>query len=238
MIYRIDLQHYLRFAIDFFTREELVNINYAIISAKMIYGGRYGAKCSKLHDLWPSTETLAAYADTGDKDLLEKMYMTEVKPALKSQSEWKKGEFEGTYQEEFYRSFIYPWIKMHADVLIICDESENEYVDIVCKCLKEFGVEVIDLNVLFTKGKIGPIKIDMDKITETAHSISKKINRVNDLTLATTAEGREQLVTKRWNTKQKISKLKELGIKLDKSDLKNINSILLDAWNQEINGLM
>ena len=78
MIFRIDIQHFLSHMIDYFTREELIHFQYAIISAKIPNQGR----CSnvvKVNNLYPDVDTITAYADYKDRDIAEKMYFEMLK---------------------------------------------------------------------------------------------------------------------------------------------------------------
>lgn len=223
MIYRIDFQHFMTHAIDYFTRDELAHIQYAIISAKVANGGR-ATNVSKLSaTIYPSTETVLAYAEFQDKKILEKMYTDELKE-----------EFVGNV---IYQAFVNPLIN-HYDVMIICDRVENDYIDILCSYLKkEFKIEVIDLNELFSKGKVGPIYIDRDAIWDKAVDIRRSAGRSQIEALSSTRDGRMKLVNM-WNKKEKIHKLKELGIRITRGDMKELDKLLIDAWvdNDEFNG--
>lgn len=223
MIYRIDFQHFLTHAIDHFTRDELTHFQYAIISAKIKNGGRV-SNMAKISELYPDSETVINYSEFKDKNILENMFMDMLHPSKKDSGdkyEWRSGIF--------YRTFINP-LKYHHDIVIICDEIENDYIDVLCKCLKKYyAIEVINLNELFSKGKVGPIYIDRDEIHNKAVDIARTASKEMIKSMSTTRDGRLKLIS-RMSKKDKIEKLKELGIKVTSVDKNNLDELLIDGW--------
>lgn len=224
MIYRIDLQHYLVHAIDHFSLKDLTEMQYCIISAKIPNGG----KCRnvvKMNDLYPSTEAVINYADTHDKSILKKMYIDEMFP------KHKKGEPEtSTFTNAIYQTFINPLLQ-HYNVMILCDELENPYIDCLCEYLKdEYGIEVIDLNELFTKGRVGSIYIDRKEIKDKAVDIRRGALRDQVKAMSSTRDGKEMLIAK-MTKKKKLKELEKFGVKADKDD--DIDSMLLEEWCRE-----
>lgn len=214
MIYRIDMKHFLSHAIDHFTRDDLSHFQYAIISAAIKNGSR-AQNMAKLNDLYPTPETIIEYAELHDKSILEKMYLeTLTKPAI---------------AHSIYRSFVNPLIN-HVDVVIICGESENDYIDVFVKHLrKTYHIEVIDLNVLFSTGRVGEIYIDRNKIWDKAVDIRRDAGKEEMKALSSTKDGRLRLI-KMMNRKDKIEKLKSLGINITSADRDSLDNILIEEW--------
>lgn len=222
MIYRIDLQHFLTHAIDYFSRDELSHFQYAIISAKIANNGRE-LNVTKLNNLYPTPDIVLSYAEYKDKKILEKMY-TDLLTVHDSNDEW--------IGEIIYKSFVNPLIH-HHDVVIICDRTENDYIDILCKHLKKnYEIDVINLNQLFSEGKVGPIYIDRDVIWDKAVDIRRTAGKHQIEAMSSTRDGRMKLLSL-WNKKEKITKLKELGIKVNKGDMKELDKLLIDAWVED-----
>lgn len=221
MVYRIDIQHFLTHAIDHFTLRELIHFQYVIISAR-VKNGRRAANVVKKNDLYPDPEIVEAYASYKDKDILEKMYMDMLCPK-------KSDTGNDPYANSVYATFVNPLIK-HFDLVILCDESENPYIDIFCKYLKKsFEIEVIDLNELFTKGRVGKIYIDREAIWDKAVDVRRSSVKETIRSLESTRDGKLKLLGM-MTKKSKIKKLKELGINVSDSDKKDLDKILIDEW--------
>lgn len=227
MIYRIDFQHFMTHAIDHFDSQELAHFQYAIISAKI----RNGHRCDnieKISELYPTPEIVMNYAEYKDKEIMEKMYMDMLNPKLKDPRD------TDYVANMVYRTFVQSLIN-HYDVVIMCDEIENDYIDVLCKYLKKkFSIEVIDLNELFIKGRVGPIYLDRDKIRDKAVDIRRAAAREQLKALESTREGKLKIIGM-MNTKAKISKLKELGIKVSSADKKNLDKLLIEEWAENDN---
>ena len=232
MIYRCDLQHFLVHAIDYFSLPELTSIQYAIISAKISSSGRC-RNVTKLNTLYPDVETIIAYNDYKDKEMLETMYLEMLNP--EEESTYRNGvrssEESNPFTNTIYKAFINPLLE-HYDVMIICDEAENDYIDVLCKYLKNnFDIEVIDLNVLFTKGRIGAIYIDREEIRDKAVDIRRAALKEQIKSMASTKDGKERLISQ-MSKKDKLKQLKKYGVKLSPND-KDIDKILLEEWCAE-----
>lgn len=227
MVYRIDIQHFLTHAIDHFTRDELAHFQYAIVSAKVKNGSR-APNVAKIAEIYPSPEVVIAYAEYKDKKILEKMQMEE----LNSQRDPETGN--DPISNRIYETFVNPLLK-HHDIVIICDQLENDYIDVICKYLKKnFEIEVIDLNELFTKGRIGSIYIDRDEIWDKAVDVRRSANKMKYKFLESSRDGKLKLLGI-MTKKQKIAKLKELGINVTDADKKNLDKLLIDEWVENDN---
>ena len=226
MLYRIDYQNYLLHMIDYFTPMELSNILYAIVSGKIRNGGKTVVVSSCLQ-MYPTVEMIQVYTETQNKEILYKMY----KELLES-SEYKHNKQhvgEGTYA--VYQTFVKPVLD-HYDICIICDRNENEYIDCLVRYIKEkFDLETIDLNVLFKKGKIGPIYIDRKEIHDECVNMNRIVMKTKFDSMASTENGRMELISK-MSKKEKLKRLNDFGVTPMKDD--NINELLLDAWNESL----
>ena len=211
MLYRIDIERYLTHAIDHFTRDELANFEYAIIGTL-----RNGSRCNnvvKLNSIFPDIEIVTTFSDIGDKDILKKMYF----------------KYLDDMGRTIYQVFINP-ILQHKDIVIICKQQENVYIDVLVEYLKKnFHLECIDLNELFSKGRVGSIYIDRDDIHNKAVDIRREAGKEQIEALAATKDGRLKLLNMA-SSKWKVKKLKELGITVTKSDLKDLDKLLIESW--------
>lgn len=229
MIYRIDMQNFITHAIDHFTLDDLLEMQYAIISAKVVNTGK-SLNVVKVNELYPLPETIVTYAETQDKDLLEKMYLE----LLNGEDIDNQNEFSNDMDVNIYRLFINPLLH-HVNICIVCDRFENDYVDILCNHLKnKFDIEVIDLNELFTKGRVGPIYLDRDQIWDNAVDIRRAAAKEQSKRLGTTLEGKEKLIRK-MTKKEKIEKLEELGLKYRGESGKELNNLILEEWVHDDN---
>ena len=222
MIYRIDIQHFLTHAIDHFSRDYLVHFQYAIISAAIKNGNR-ATNVVKINELYPTPEIVIAYNEYKDKKILEKMYTELLVPPKNA----KNGDYWAA--NIIYKTFINPLMK-HFDIVILCDETENDYIDILSKVLKKnFKIDVIDLNKLFKDGHVGPIYIDRDEIWDVSVDIRRQAGKEMIESLSSTHDGKLKLISM-WSKKEKISKLKDLGISINKNDMKDLDKLLIEEW--------
>lgn len=219
MLYRIDLQHFLSHAIDYFTRNELAHCQYVIISAKIANTSTCDTVV-KRNNLYPTTDIVIAYEEYKNKSILEKMYMDFLKI---------DGPKDNWLANVIYTTFVNPVIN-HQDVVIVCDQVENDYIDVLCKYLhRDFALECIDLNKLFSEGKVDGIYLDRDKVWDRAVDIRRTAGKEQFNALASTRDGRLGLLAK-MTKKNKVDKLKELGIEVSKRDMGDLDKILMDAW--------
>lgn len=222
MVYRIDYQHFLTHMIDHFLPEEITHFQYAIISAKILNNNKV-SNVGKISELYPDPETVLTYSEYHDKEVLEKMYMDLLLPNK------REGDKKEWMSNLIYKVFINTLIH-HHDVVIICDRSENDYIDILCKCLKNnFAIEVCDLNELFSKGRVGPIYIDRDEIWNKAVDIRRASMKEQFRALESSRDGKLKLIGL-MGKKEKLKKLKELGIKATKSDKEYLDKLLIEEW--------
>jgi len=231
LIYRIDQRHFLTHFIDYFPLREITHMQYAIISAKIRNSGKL-QNVVKLPDLYPEPEIIIAYEESKDKNILEKMYFNFLDPSAEDKERMKRG---GSYfmYNIIYKSFINPLFQ-HNDIVIVCDEEENDIIDVFCKYLKKkFKVDVIDLNELFKTGHVGNIYIDRSEIECAVVDIRRQCAKDEMDSLSSTQDGRAQLISM-MTKKEKLKKLRKYGIDPTDEDKKNIDSLLLTLWNDEM----
>lgn len=227
MIFRCDLQHFLVHAIDYLSLQDLTNMQYAVISSKMSVSGR-ALNVSKVNQLYPDIDTICAWADYKDKDLLRKMYFGMLSLKDEKLDKDESNEFHNC----IYQVFINPLLE-HYNIMIVCDKEENVFIDLLCEYLKEnFYIEVIDLNELFTKGRIGHIYIDRDEIRDKAVDIRRAALKEQIRNMASTREGKAALISK-MSDKEKKKQLKKYGVKLRDNEMEDIDEILLDEWTEQ-----
>ena len=223
MIYRIDMQHFLSHAIDHFTSQDLSHFQYAIVSAVVRNTGKMN-NVVKINNLYPLPEIVTEYAEHNDRSIMEKMYMAYLDPKTEDDSIGISA-----MRNIFYRTFVNP-LSLHFNIMIVCDRSENEYIDVICKVLKKrYAIEVIDLNKLFSEGHVGPIYIDRDEIWDKCVDIRRDSARDQNKALASTSEGRMRLLSN-MNKKAKIKLIEKLGFHITNYNEDDLDKILIDGW--------
>lgn len=214
-------------AIDHFDSQVISHFQYVIISAK-IRNGRRCENIVKVSELYPTPDIVMSYAEYKDKNILEKMYMEMLNPKNKNPND---NDYIANIS---YRTFVQPLIN-HYDIVIMCDEIENDYIDVICKYLKKkFSIEVIDLNELFIKGRVGPIYLDRDEVWNRAVDTRRDAAKERLKSLESTREGKLKLIGM-MNKRAKIQKLKELGIKVNAGDKSNLDKLLIEEWAENDN---
>jgi hypothetical protein len=217
------MQHFLTHAIDHFTFDELTTFQYLIISGKVCNGSRC-TNVTKASNFYPTVEIIEAYAEYQDKKILEKMYTELMTPDKNDTTRW---------QDNVVFGIIIKPLMNHFNVMIVCDKEENDYIDALCTYLKkEFHIEVIDLNQLFTKGRVGEIYLDRKDIHNRSVDIGRNVEREMQKQHELTSSGRSFLLEK-MTDKERRKKLKSLGI--DASDLskKDMYDILMTEWVED-----
>lgn len=220
MLYRIDFQHFLVDMIDYFTQTEILHCQYLLLSAKVTNQKRID-NVVKASILWPDNDSLIRYAETHNFELFQKEYHAhlDTKETNERDVSWSGASI--------YNSVVY-LVLQHEDVIIVCDREENFIVDAFCNYIKKhWHLDVIDLNVLFSKGEIGPYYIDRIKIRNSAVDIRRAAGRDKLKVMDGTRDGRLRHL-QLMNKKEKIAKLKSLDIKVHEND--NLDALLIDAW--------
>lgn len=219
MLYSIDFQHFMTHAIDYFTVDEILGFNYMIISAKVKNGNRLKTVV-KPSSIYPTPDMVTAYADYKDPEILNKMYEEYFTP----------GPNDNNWQDNvIYCHFIQPLLSKQS-ILMISDQIEYDYLKSISWYLKnKFLIETIDLNELFSKGKIGPISIDMKEIYNKAVDVRRTAERIMQKEKSSTSDGRAFLLSK-MTKKEKIKKLKSLGISVNDENNEELTTLLVDAW--------
>lgn len=219
MIYRITLRNFLLHAIDHMTYRDLTTCKYDIFSPK-ITCGRKDPACAKLLELYPTTEMMERYTSGGSVEHLEKEMFDMYD---KMNSKWRSAMF----YNEFVKS-----IEDHINAILICIDDDVPVLDILCRYLKKkFSIEVIDLDRLFTKGKIDPIHYDYKEIRDLGVDIRRAAEEELARNLATTPDGRMSLLRK-WSRKQKL-KFCRKNLRMHVQDGipdSELDEIIIDAW--------
>lgn len=220
MIYRIDFQHFMTHAIDYFSLPELTHFQYMVVSMKIGVNGT-SSNVHKNGNLYPTPDMIEAFAECGDDSIVQKMYDEYL--TIKTQDdEWIAGML--------YKGMINPLLE-HYDVMLVCDRTENIYLDAIAAHMKRvYRLEIIDLNQLFEKGHVGPIRIDRGEIRDKAVTIRRMAGNEMYRSLSSTSDGRATLL-QNFNRKEKFSKLKKLGIRVskDESDTE-LDKLLTESW--------
>lgn len=214
MLFRIDIERFLTHAIDHFTCDELSHFEYAIIGT--IKNGGRCKNIAKINGLFPDSDIQSTFIKYNDKTILKKMYTEQL----------------DELGHMIYHVFINT-ILSHKDIVILCRQQENDYIDILVDYLKKkYSIDCIDLNELFTKGRVGSVYIDRDKIHDKAVNIRRSACSEQVKALESTHEGRLKLLGM-MSTKDKMKKLKGLGINVSKSDIKDLDKLLIESWVEE-----
>ena len=221
MLYRIDYQNFLLHAVDYLTLKDFISVQYAVVSAKVKNSGCISSVVS-IPDMYPTPEMIDTLIQTEDTEIFYKMYK-------KYMDDVENGNPNASlFKQSVYKTFIKPVLN-HVDVWIICDRSENVYIDALARYIKEsFKLECINLNTLFQKGRIGPIYIDRDEIHDRSVKLTREMVKATKASMSTTLEGREQLIGL-MSKKEKLKKLNELGI--TPFDTDDIDELLKEAWD-------
>lgn len=224
MLYRIDYQNFLLHAIDYLTLKEFISIQYCIVSAKVKSTGSL-TNVVMNNDMYPTAEMIDTYIQTEDPEIFYKMYkkfMDQTEEGIRANA--------SMFKQNVYSTFVKP-VLSHNDVCIVCDRSENVYIDMLVRYINEsFKLDCIDLNTLFQKGKVGPLYIDRDDIHDRSVKLAREMAKAAKESLATSKDGRDKLISI-MSKKEKLKKLDELGITPYDND--DIDELLRDAWDGE-----
>ena len=213
MLFRINHESFIYHMIDYFTREELISLQYLIISASIRNQGTID-NVSRVSDLYPSSDLLSDYIQLEDKKVLYKAFYKELKQI----------------QNIVYASIIMPIIMHHHNIVLICNEREDIYIDVLCDFLKkEFNMSTVDLNRLFKEGETDIFSIDRDSVKNKSVELNRMVVRDKIRSYEQSEGGREKLL-KMMSKEDKLKKLKELGIKVNESDKKDIDELLRLEW--------
>lgn len=204
--------------IDYFTTNELLSLQYLVLSAG-IHNSGLVSNVVKINDLYPTTEIASGYIDYGDKDLFRKSYTEELKDT----------------KNILYRTVLRPIVKFHHNIVLISKDGVEEfYLEVMADYLrKQFGMPTIDLNQLFTEGETDVFYIDRQTVHNNTVDIARDVVRMERRDLESTIDGRIKLIRDIMNKDEKLKKLKELGIRVKKSDRDDLDRLLMEAWLED-----
>jgi hypothetical protein len=213
MLFRINHENFIYHMIDYFTREELVGLQYLIISGPIRNQGT-AENVARCNDLYPTSEIVSDYVQLEDMKVLHKAYYKELKQT----------------ENIVYRAIIEPILRHHHNIVIVCKEREDMYIDVLCDFLKkEFNMQTIDLNRLFKEGETDIFFIDRDSVNNKSVELKRTVVRDKIRAMEQTEDGRAKLLSM-MSKDDKLDKLKELGIKVNKSDKKDLDELLRLEW--------
>ena len=225
MLFRIDHERFITHAIDHFTREEILSMGFLIVSAgvqdprnqKWLSGltlnGESTGNVLKINELYPNDEVQDLYIRFGSKDKIRDMYMDQLKG----------------YDYLFYNALVSP-ILSYQNRTFICKMRENDYIDIILEYVKKtFSIDHIDLNELFSKGRVGPYYIDREDIHNSTVKIARRVfkDKRNEQNMT---EGGRLLSLGEMSKKEKLKLLKKLGIKVNDNEHDLIDDLLMESW--------
>lgn len=219
--------------IDHFTVDELTHMNFLIVSSKLNNVGR-ATNVVKTAFIYPDYALQEDWHLNHNEETFRRGYRKYLDTYQDNPIDKFIDNGEETTVMDVFLSkyFIHP-MKHHHDIVVICDESENLIVDVLCEFIKDrTAIEVIDLNELFTKGEIGPMYIDRDEIHDRCVKIARRAARDKYHSYKSTVDGRLRLLKEMKKT-EKLAELRRLGYDASKSDKDKLDEMLMEAWEQE-----
>lgn len=223
MIYRISWRNYLVHMIDWFPVDELLAMWYIVVGEGVMQHGRE-SNVKKPAALLPTVDIISYYAATGDAQCASGMYMSQL--MKKPTKEERMTEIE----QDVYLCFTDPLTK-HINVCMVYSQEEVWIQDTLCRYLKEqHGIDVIDLDQLFSDGKIDGFYFDYEAIRERWKDTLKQMQEIEFITKSRTSDGRRELLSE-MTFKKKLKLLKRLKIKFSsKITEEKATELLRDGW--------
>lgn len=216
MLYRIDYEHFLLHAIDYFTRKELISINYIIISGNIFNTDKMPTVTRQV-SLYPSSELINKYLANKNLDLFKQEYFYEL----------------DNVDNIIYSNLIKPLINNHEPIFIICRIKENFIIDALIEFIhNKYKIDCIDLNKLFINGELSLIDYDQDKIKKVFKETEARVAKDWINMQKETKEGRKQLI-KSMSDKVKAKLIKKLGYNTNKISKSEYDDILTNDWVNE-----
>ena len=216
--------------IDYFTREELLHCQYALVAATIGHqGGSDQVKGFSV--LYPNLDVIDNFTEHANVELAKKEYLDYLFPKKKDMNKDEIHDDPYWAYDMLYRTFIAP-LQLHHDIVLVHDDPVKIYMDALCDAMYEkFKVKFINLDTLFETGRIGPIYLDVKKVLKDIKPMIKKRTREEIKSMESSEEGRSYLLA-RMNLQEKIKKLKKLGIQISKKDITDdkLDKLLTDAW--------
>lgn len=223
MIYRISWRNYLVHMIDWFPLDELLAMWYIVIGEGVMQHGRE-SNVKKPASLLPDTNIISYYAATGDAQCASGMYMSQLtrKPT--------KEERMTDIEQDIYLHFTDPLAK-HINVCMVYSQEESWMQETLCRYLKErHDIDVIDLDKLFSDGKVDGFYFDYDAIVARWKNVLKTMQDIEFETKSRTADGRRELLGN-MTFKKKLKLLKKLKIRFSsKITEEKATELLRDGW--------
>lgn len=223
MLYRISYENYLLHMLDFFEKDDLVNMNYAIISSGIRNQGTFSSdnstnmgKAISIAQLYPSSTIIAEYIDF--PEIFEKEYISELKES----------------ENLIYMTLVSNILYNRHNIILLYRDRESMYIDILSAFIyKKFRLPCVNLDELFIEGKTDVYGYHRKRVIDRAENI--KLNAIKEInqSMSKTEAGRVSLLS-RMNKDDKLKKLKELGIKIPKNSSDDkITELLKEEWCSE-----
>ena len=210
----MNFENFLIHGIDHFELNELMNIQFIIISAKVKCGDGM-SNVGKFNQLFPYSEFIINYENDHHFDSFKKAYLGQIKNDDDCLIAINK--------------YIINLLLKHVNIMLIWSEREDSFMAAFLDFLKEeYDIDYVNLDQLFKEGKINSIYWDPDIINDKAVKIRRYAAKMLQFEKEATVSGRLELLKNSMNKKEKIKKLKKLGYKVGKND--NVNELLFDAW--------
>lgn len=202
--------------IDYFTNDELLSFQYAILSAGIAVHGSEKENVVKYQLIYPSQEICESFLNDHDTDILRRTYREELKWII----------------NEIFVNFVKPIVEFHHNIILVNLEKEDPYTDVLVEFIFDrLGLPCIDLNELFTTGETELFRIDRRELHDRNVKLSRNIAKQELQGYESTDEGKLHLIRNVMTEKQKLAKLKELDVgKLKESDLDRLDELLIEAW--------
>jgi len=219
LLFRITYKQYLLNMLDYFTMEELSSFKYQVVSVSVRCGSLLLDQAQKPGYIYPSFEAIEQLTDTGDTDLFRRTFTEELKKV----------------KNDIYQAILQPIIQYHHNILIVYDDSEELYLDVIVDFLaKRYHLPCIDLNRLFTEGETDIFYLDRREIHNRSVRIAREATADLVRAKSSTFDGRMDLLYNHMSKKDKLDKLDSLGVKVDRADLDHLNDLLVEAWVNEL----
>ncbi|MBD5583934.1 MAG: hypothetical protein HDQ88_02545 [Clostridia bacterium] len=224
MLYCIDYEHFMVDMIDFFTKEEILSFIY--LNTSVIIPNQQSNYSAKLMFMVPSSDSEYYISENNNEKMADELYYQQLLDGVNNPY-----RSENT-RNMWYKSMLGP-LRNHQNVMMMCLRSEMHYMKVLCKFIKEqFGVETIDLNKLFTEGRVGDMVIDFRDFkgrTKDLRDGWKEDNRRERMITAQTYDGRKKLMND-MSKKEKIKQLELIGVSYIPKDEDEIDALLMESW--------
>lgn len=224
MLYCIDYEHFMVDMIDFFTKEEILSFIY--LNTSVIIPDHESNYSVKLMYMVPSSDSEYYISEKDDKKMADELYYQQLLNGVNT-------PYRGENTRHMWYKYLLGPLRNHQNVMMMCLRREMHYMDVLCKFIKEeFGVETINLNKLFTEGRVGDLVIDFHEFKDRTKDLRdswKEHNHQERMIAAQTYDGRLNLMQD-MSKKEKIKQLELIGVSYIPKDEDEIDALLMESW--------